>query len=274
MKIIHLTDIHIARAGERIQGLDPRARLLSALDHIRAHHADAERMVVTGDLAHWADAEAYAFIAGALEGFPVPPRLLLGNHDAREPFFAAFADAPRDGDGRAQWAEDVGEARFVYLDTTEPGTHAGRYGPDRRAWLEATLEEAAAAGRPCFLFMHHHPRRSHIRANDDIGLAAPDGEAFAALLARWSGTVAHVFFGHCHQFLSGRIGGVSVSGIRGTCHQGLPDFSGTPLLRGAPLSPAYGVVFLDADGHMAHVVDFTHDGPVFETGTRFEDWAR
>lgn len=274
MKIVHLTDIHIARAGERIQGLDPRARLLAALGHIRAHHPDAARIVVTGDLAHWGDPEAYAFIADAVAGMPVPLRLLLGNHDDRRAFFAAFPDAPRDADGRAQWAEDVGAMRFLYLDTTEPGTHAGRYGPDRQSWLEAALADAAAAGRSCWLFMHHHPRPVHIRANDDIGIAEPDRSAFAALLGRWSGTVAHVFFGHCHQFLSGRVGGVSVSGIRGTCHQGLPDFAGGPMLRGAPLSPAYGVVFLDGDGHVAHVVDFTYEGPVHETGTRYEDWAR
>lgn len=51
------------------------------------------------------------------------------------------------------------------LDTKEPGTHAGRLGERRLAWL---AEELARGEEPVFLFLHHPPHRVGITGMDEI----------------------------------------------------------------------------------------------------------
>ena len=65
-KFIHLTDTHLAGPGLKLYGLDPRARLDAAIADINTHHSDAAFAVVTGDLTHWGEAEAYANFAEAI----------------------------------------------------------------------------------------------------------------------------------------------------------------------------------------------------------------
>ena len=59
MKLIQLTDLHMVPPGERLWGLEPRARLDAAVAHINAHHGDAEACIVTGDLVDGGTPAAY-----------------------------------------------------------------------------------------------------------------------------------------------------------------------------------------------------------------------
>ena len=140
MKLVHISDIHLTCPGERMGGLDPHRRFAQALDEVRAHHQDADRIVITGDLTHWGEPAAYDALRDALEDVPCPVRLLVGNHDNRVNFLAAFPDHPKDHNGYVNYAEDIDGTRLIYLDTTEAFTHAGHFGADRIKWLEAELE--------------------------------------------------------------------------------------------------------------------------------------
>jgi 3',5'-cyclic AMP phosphodiesterase CpdA len=80
-KFIHLTDTHLARPGLKLYGLDPRARLDAAVADINAHHSDAAFAVVTGDLTHWGEVEAYANFAEAMAALKIPYIAMVGNHD-------------------------------------------------------------------------------------------------------------------------------------------------------------------------------------------------
>ncbi|MEM9787808.1 MAG: metallophosphoesterase [Pseudomonadota bacterium] len=53
MKLVHISDIHLTCPGGRMGGLDPHLRFAQALDEVRAKHADADRIIITGDLTHW-----------------------------------------------------------------------------------------------------------------------------------------------------------------------------------------------------------------------------
>lgn len=57
MKIIHISDIHLTVPGEEMGGLNPHARFARALAHVVENHADAARIIITGDLAHWGNAQ-------------------------------------------------------------------------------------------------------------------------------------------------------------------------------------------------------------------------
>lgn len=270
MKFIHVTDIHLTQENGEVQGDDPGRNLAGCLDHIAAHHGDAELCVITGDLAHWGEPEAYSYLKRLLAGFPLPIRLMVGNHDRRDAFRAVFPETPCDTNGYIQSSEDTSAGRFIYLDTTEPMTHAGHYGPDRQTWLREELAQGGDA--PCYLFMHHHPSPIGIQALDNIG--QQNGAELRDILRDNKQRIAHIFFGHCHLPLSGTVCGIPFAALRGTNHHSWQDFSGHPKLKSAALTPAYNVVMIEGGDCVVHTIDFSYTGPVVEFGTAFKDWNK
>lgn len=263
MKLIHISDIHIH--PESILGLDPVANFAACLAHVEQFHPDADRIVITGDLAHRGLPDSYRqlgdMLAGSIFTGERAPRLLIGNHDIRENFRAAFPDVPTDENGHVQWSEDTPAGRFIYLDTMENGTDSGHYGPERRAWLAAELDRARADGQPAWLFMHHNPIAVRVANADAIGFV--EEAEMQALLAAHRDVIAHIFFGHCHYTLSGVVRGIPYSAPRSTNHTCWPDFSGIVDRMGyGELQPNYNVCFLKEEGTVIHSIDFLDEHKV------------
>lgn len=270
MKLVHLSDLHLTEPGVRLDGLDTNARFVQALTHALAEHGDAERIVITGDLTHWADAAAYAALRDAIEMSPVPVRLLIGNHDDRAAFLAAFPDHPRDDNGFVNHAETVNGIRMIYCDSTAPLTHTGHFCAARRDWLAAELEAADRA----MVFFHHNPLDLGDPAKDLIALNADDQASLHPLLKAYRARILHIFFGHAHLPLSGTCAGIPFSGVPSTALQSIPDLAPGTLLKGARMDPAYRVVLLRGDDIVIHQIPFAWDGPVRTAGTRWEDWVK
>ena len=270
MKLIHISDIHLTCPGERMGGLDPHRRFAQALDEVRAKHQDVDRIIITGDLTHWGEPAAYAALKEALVDLPCPVRLLMGNHDIRSNFLAAFPDHPRDETGYINYAEDVDGTRLIYLDTTAPRTHAGHFGADRIAWLDAQLEGCERAR----LFMHHNVMTLGQPAEDKIALIEQDRPAFAALLTRYQSKIDYLHFGHIHAICTGTYCGIPFASVRSTGNQSLPDFTETEMLQGGPMAPSFSLIEARADMTVIHDIPFAWDGPIFSSGTQWEDWAK
>lgn len=268
MKFIHLTDTHFVPPGEMLYGLDPATALRAAVADINAHHADAELAVVTGDLTHWGEPEAFEHLAGVLADLTMPLKLLIGNHDARDVFCETFPDQAVDRDGFVQSVHDTSAGRFVFLDTVLAGTDAGHYTPDRCAWLEGVL---STADRDVFLFMHHPPFPTGLPELDTIGLQ--QAEAFRAVVAPHRARVRHLFFGHVHRPIAGSWLGIPVSTVRSMNHQTWFDMTGETLT-GSHEPPAYGVVTIDPDTVVVHFHDFTDASPKFDyRDNPWDDWS-
>ena len=275
MKLVHISDIHIN--PEPILGLDPVENFRKCLAHVEAHQGDADRIVITGDLTHHGRPGSYAMLKNILAGSSLrgakAPRLLIGNHDDRENFTAAFPAAARDADGFIQWTEETSAGIFVYMDTVMQGEHGGSFCDVRRKWLESVLDDAAAQGKPAWLFMHHNPTTVHVANADLIGIR--EEAELKALLARYRGTVRHMFFGHCHSTLSGSTGGIPFSAPRSTNHACWPDFSGNAHRMGhGELQPNYNVCFLEGDDVVIHSVDFLDEDKVKWQETGEDGWIR
>jgi len=269
MKLIHMSDIHLTTPGETIGGRDPVANFDAALRHAIAHHADAELLVITGDLSDWGDRDDYQRLKARLADVALPVRLLIGNHDSRPNFLAEFPEGD-DGAGFVQGTHDVSAGRCLFLDTTEPGTHAGRYCARRRAWLEARLAECDG---PFFLFLHHNPIPTHIGPLDQIGLQ--DDGIFRDIVARHAAKIRHIFFGHCHLPIAGSTAGVPTTSLRGTNHASYPNFAERELLSGADLPEAYGVAFVGRDYVTVHMIEYGYRGTVRVAGSpEYATWDR
>ena len=173
-KLLLFTDLHLGHPGPP----DPAECLLRALDHAARFHGDAAHAVMMGDLTHHGRESEYAALSRALETFSLPVTLMLGNHDRRDAFRAAFPDAPVSVEGHVQASVDTGALRLLTLDTLDgppwvEGQDAGRLCAARLGWLESRLAEAP--DRPVLVFAHHPPMATGIEGMDRIGLQ--DGAA-------------------------------------------------------------------------------------------------
>jgi 3',5'-cyclic-AMP phosphodiesterase len=98
-KFIHITDTHFVPPGNLLYGLNPIDRLAICVADVNRNHADAAYAVITGDLAHKGQPEAYEALKRELDKLVIPYHLLVGNHDDRANFRATFPDAKVDANG-------------------------------------------------------------------------------------------------------------------------------------------------------------------------------
>ena len=253
-KILVMTDLHLTLEGETIIGLDPGARLAQGLAHAVRVHPDADRLILMGDLTHHGRGAEYARLKSLLTALPWPVTLMIGNHDNRAAFRAAFPDAATDENGFVQSVTDAGDVRLVCLDTHEirPSVqHAGRLCPQRMDWLTRTL---AADTRPCLVFLHHPPFATGFTGMDGIGLLNA-AELRATLAAH--ANVAHVFAGHIHRTITASVDGLPVTVFKSPCHQ-MPMLLGAPGFGHSVAEPgAYGIILTVGADVVVHFEDFT-----------------
>lgn len=248
MKIIQITDTHLVPPGQLLHGLDPAARLRAVVSDVCARHADADLVIVTGDLCNDGDPRAYALLRELLAPIASPLRLLLGNHDARPAFVQAFPEQPVDAHGFVQSHIDTPHGRLLLLDTHHPNTIGGRYCAQRQQWLADAL--AGAGDQPVTVFMHHPPLPDGLAHFAHIGLH--DADAVMGLLRGHSGGVRHIVFGHLHVAMTGvSADGFAYSSGQACAHQFITD-PDNPTPWWTEGTPCYRVLMLDANGFRAY----------------------
>lgn len=259
MKFIHLTDTHVIGGGRTLYGADPARRLQLAVQSINSEHGDAAFAIVTGDMTHWGDADAYAVFSEQIGHLKMPVHLMVGNHDDSTAFANVFPDTCRDPQSFVQYAFDTPFGRAICLDTKREGSHAGGYCERRLDWLQGQLTQTKDR---ILLFMHHPPFKVGIVAMDEIMML--DAEAFHDVIAPHKERIRHLFVGHVHRAIFGNWRGISYSCMRGLNHQvalNLKSEQGD--IEGDLANPAYGVVLLDDDCVTVHMHDFLDSSPRF-----------
>ena len=260
-KIIVLTDIHIKPDGGKIIGIDPSERLQLAIAHINRTQSDASLCVITGDLTHHGDPQSYTTLKRILSKLKIPLKILIGNHDNRENFLAAFPETETDENGFVQFSMQMGGYNLVGLDCLNAprieGTRVGAGNLDhgRLDFLSQAL--AGANGKPLIIFMHHPPFDTAFPGMDEIKLM--DADAFHQRLAGHD--VRQIVCGHIHRSIS-----VSWNGIPATVYKSLVDQMPFDLVTvdtslAIPEPPAYGVILLNGDTVLCHTVDFLSELP-------------
>lgn len=259
MKFIHLTDTHIVGEG-LLYGADPAARLEQAVASINAEHGDAAFIVLTGDITHWGDTDAYDQFAAKIGKLNMPVHLLVGNHDDTNAFATKFPHTLRDANDFVQAVIATDYGRFLLLDTKASEGHAGAYCALRRDWLRAELDNS---DDPVLLFMHHPPFKVGIAAMDQIMLQ--EAEAFYDVIAPYKTRIRHLFLGHVHRAIFGNWRGISYSCMRGLNHQVALDLNAQPdRIAGTFEPPAYGVVLLSQDQITVHLHDYADSSERFD----------
>lgn len=219
MLLAHISDLHIKHPGDlAYRRVDTAAYLGRCVAALNALEPRPDAVLVTGDLVDQGDAEQYAHLKTLLAPLAMPTLLLVGNHDAREPLRAVFADhayLQRDTQF-VQYALDVGPLRVIALDSMVPGQSPGTLCDARLDWLTAELD--AARGRPVVVALHHPPFACGIGHMDKLRLDPAASARLEALIARHP-DVERVLCGHVHRPMFVRFGGTIAYAAASPAHQ-------------------------------------------------------
>lgn len=216
--IAHISDTHITPPGERLAGrLDSTARLMQAIDAIRALDVEPDCVLATGDLTERGEPQAYAALRRTLAALPMPVYAIPGNHDRREAMRQAFADCawmPSQPGSPLCYQVQLEAIALIALDSLVEGEDYGRLGEAQLAWLQAQLQ--AAGSQPVVIMLHHPPVASGIATMDAMKLH--DADRLGAIVARHA-NIERIVCGHLHRSMHVRWNGTIVSVPSSTVEQ-------------------------------------------------------
>lgn len=257
MELVVLSDLHIGERDRATREPNNLDRLRIAIARIKDAYADADLVVVAGDIAdRGACVAPYQAVARALEDLVPPVALTLGNHDKREVFTQVTGTAHRDASGFVQSRHDLGDTQVIIRDTATdtpaPAGFRGACDPNgqlcdtRLAWCARHLQ--AAADQPVIVILHHSPLRLQI-ASDPVAPQAPD--ALLDMLAAHGG-LRHVPSGHIHMTTTAFHRGIPLTSLAGNCTTLSEDFgrARNRLCRSGPAQMA--TVLSDRDQTTVH----------------------
>ncbi len=238
MKLLHLTDLHLTGdPSGQVRGVVTLESFRACLRSARQRHPDIRALILSGDLVQ-DDAGGYALLGAVLDELGLPTLCLPGNHDVANAMVADLPDRLMSPAGLpigTDW-------RVLPLDSTLPGEERGRLGSTRLAELAARIE--ATESLHLLLALHHPPVRLGSAWIDDLGLE--DGAALLEL-ARRSGRVRGILWGHAHQAFERVEDGLTLMGTPSTCFQFAPGIDQFAIdQRG----PGYRIVQLQVTGRL------------------------
>lgn len=246
--LTHLTDPHLY-GGERelLRGIATLPSLEATLANARQRDWPPDAVLVTGDLVQ-DDPAGYVHFRRVFGELRLPVLCLPGNHDEPEAMRRELDRAPFVVGG----AVDLGLWRIVLLDSTIPGSAAGRLSADSLAALESAL--AGAPQRHALVCLHHHPVPMDSRWLDNVGLQ--NAAEFLDVIDRHA-NVRGIVWGHVHQSYDAVRKGVRLLATPSTCAQFVPHAEQFALDR---RPPGYRTLELKADGSIVTDVIWLESG--------------
>lgn len=192
LKFIVLSDLHLVREGELSHGLDTTERLRAGIAAINARHADADFVVLAGDLADLGEKEAYMRLKTCLAELAVPLHITIGNHDNRDTFLEVFGSEHASSTGHIDKVIDHKEHRVILLDSAVSGEHAGKLETEQLEWLRSQLLEGS--DKPVIVILHHHANPLYTKVDRII---LENGKQLLEVLKDHN-DVRQVIAGHVH----------------------------------------------------------------------------
>lgn len=255
LKFIVLSDIHIVPDGALSHGLCTTSRFNQSIEFVNEIHADAEFVVIAGDIADFGDKPSYERFKKSLEALRVPAYLTLGNHDNRKNFLSIFPGQAGET-GKIDHVVDSHNQRVIILDSNDPeGDHIGVLDRAQLDWLAAKLD--AARDMPVTIILHHNITKFHVQTDFII---LRDNKEFANVVLRHP-DIRQVISGHVHMNTSGSYRGIPFTTVAG----GHYNIDPTLEKRSGPLpnrvirreGPGQlAVVLSDADSTVVHMENF------------------
>lgn len=239
LRVLQITDTHLSAATDAcLGGVNTEVTCAEVFELAASDAAEAELLLLTGDLVQDGSAEAYRRLQARVEGLRLPALAIPGNHDVGEVMAPLF----REGNSRWLGHRVLGNWLVVMLDSTVPGKAHGHLTETELDRLDSLL--AAHPEHHALLCLHHQPVAVGSDWIDAIGV--DNGEALFKVVDPHP-QVRAMLWGHVHQEFDSRRGGVRLLASPSTCVQFAPgsrDFA----LGAQP--PGYRWLDLFADGRL------------------------
>ncbi len=248
LRLTHLTDPHLhGGESELLRGIATLPSLEATLANAQLRDWPPDAVLVTGDLVQ-DDPAGYANFRRVLGALRLPVLCLPGNHDEPEAMRRELGSAPFVVGGTV----DLGLWRIVLLDSTIPGSAAGRLSAESLTALQSALADAPQ--RHALVCLHHHPVPMASRWLDRVGLQ--NAAEFLDVIDRHP-NVRGIVWGHVHQSYDALRNGVRLLATPSTCAQFLPHSEQFAIDR---QPPAYRTLELRADGSILTEVVWVASG--------------
>ncbi|ANG61458.1 hypothetical protein A8C75_02550 [Marinobacterium aestuarii] len=193
LRLLQLSDCHLSPdPGGLFRGIDPLCHLQAVAADARQRFAKADLLLLTGDLTHHGEPDAYQRLLASVEGLAAQRHWLAGNHDVAGSMRALEAQEPALGCKLI----DSDYWRILLLDSSAhpDGRGSGSLSDGELEWLRQQLQSAGQ--RWVFIALHHNPVALGSAWQDAIMLGnAPQLWAIIDSYPQVRGLI----FGHVHQ---------------------------------------------------------------------------
>jgi len=187
MRIIQITDLHIAPDGATAFDVDTRANCLRII--AEAQKLAPDRVVITGDFCFRdPHPSVYEWIKAQLDEAGMEIELISGNHDDPGVLARVFGRELALHGQELYYQRDWAGRPVFFLDST-----VGQISQGQLDWLATRLELVKG---PILVFVHHPPVQAGVPFMDS-NYCLQNGEALMAILESY-GQPVNVFSGHYH----------------------------------------------------------------------------
>lgn len=195
-RVLQISDCHLGeQVGEKLVGMDTDVSLDFIINLIKQEQEAASLLLVTGDLANHAKAEAYLRLRNKLNTLQIQQAWLSGNHDSH----SLMVDTV--GDDFLPRSICIGKWLVIMLDSSVPGKVGGHLGKKELLSLSTTLEEFSMQEH-VLVCLHHQPVKIGCDWLDEQRV--DDSEEFFNILSGEQ-RLRGVVWGHVHQEFSGKV---------------------------------------------------------------------
>ena len=250
MRLTHITDPHLyGGENEMLRGIATLPSLEATLANARQRDWPPDAVLVTGDLVQ-DDPRGYVHFRRLFGGLQLPVLCLPGNHDDPQTMRRELDCAPFVVGG----VVDLGLWRIVLLDSTIPGSAAGRLGAQTLAALQSALATRLSGRRWCVC-------TTILCRWQAVGSTASGCRTPMSFSTSSTGitNVRGIVWGHVHQRHDALRKEVRLLATPSSCAQFLPRSDQFAIDR---LPPAYRTLELKADGSIVTEVVWLSSGAV------------
>lgn len=241
-RLIQITDPHLGRyPGEELLGLDTDESYLDVLQTLQQREADADLLVVTGDIASDGQVQAYERFLKHTRKFLTSPLVwLAGNHDL-DRVMRQFPSTvvKRDYVELEHW-------QVIMLDSSVPGHEHGDVTQSEIRRLQKILKHCH---KPALVFVHHQPVAVGCEWIDQYVIKNAD--QLLDTLAQFP-QVKALSWGHVHQEFASSYAHFNLYASPSTCIQFKPNSQDFAL---DELMPGYRWFELQPDGQLSTGID-------------------
>ncbi len=241
-RLIQITDPHLGRhPGEELLGLDTDESFLDVLHTLKQREADADLLVVTGDIASDGQVQAYQrFLKLTRQFLSNPIAWLAGNHDL-DSVMRQFPPSAvkRDYVELEHW-------QIIMLDSSVPGHEHGDVTQSEILRLQEILTRCQ---KPALVFVHHQPVPVGCEWIDQYVIKNAD--QLLDMLAQFP-QVKALSWGHVHQEFVSSYAHFNLYASPSTCIQFKPNSQDFAL---DELMPGYRWFDLQPDGQFSTGID-------------------